>query len=115
MTMYPHNLIQSDSRPVAFFSGKSVAHSWQKDLKERFGSYLMEQLTNPNTMHNLFGDNHEVPLTIPFYFRVTTLRSKRGSAQANGIHVGTLHKEILDTIIKQSPFLDIELVSFSLH
>ena len=66
-------------------------------------------------MHNMFGEDHKVPSSIPFYFCVTTLRSKRGTAQAIGIHVGTLHKEFLDTIIKQSPFPDIELVLFSLR
>ena len=115
MMLYPHNLLQSDSRPVAYFSGKSVAHTWRKDLKEPFGTYLTEQLNDSATMLNLFGEDHDVPMTIPFFFRVMTLRNKWGSAQAIGIHVGTLHKEFLETIIKQSPFPDVELISLSLR
>ena len=115
MTIYPHNLLQSDSRPVAFFSGKSIAHTWRNDLKERFGGYLAEQLNDANTMHNLLGEDHEVPFNIPFFFQVITLRHKRGTAQAIGIHVGTLHKEFLETILLKSPFQDIKLVSLSLR
>ena len=66
-------------------------------------------------MLNLFGEDHEVPTTIPFYFRVITLRSKRGTAQAIGIHVGTLHKEFLETIITRSPFQDVELIPISMR
>ena len=62
-----------------------------------------------------FGEVHKVPTTIPFYFRIMTLRSKWSSAQAIGIHVGTLHKEFLDTILKCSPFQDIKVVTLSLH
>ena len=76
MTLYPHNLLQLDSKPVAFFSGKSVAHTWHNNLKQRFGCYLTENLNDSNTMSNLFGEDHEVPTNIPFHFRVITLRSK---------------------------------------
>ena len=32
MAMYPHNLLQSNSRPVAYFSRKSIAHTWRNNL-----------------------------------------------------------------------------------
>ena len=68
MNIYPHNLLQSDSKPVAFFSGKSVAHTWRNDLKQRFGCYLTDNLNDSATMLNLFGEEHEVPATIPYFF-----------------------------------------------
>ena len=115
LNMSSHNLLQSDSRAVAFFSGKSVAHTWRTDLRERFNTYLTEQLQDANTMHNLFGEDHEVPAQLPFHFRVTTIRSKRTQTQAIAIYVGTLHKEFLETIITRSPFQDVEVVPLSLQ
>ena len=115
MNMSPHNLLQSDSKAIAFFSGKSVAHTWRKDLSERFQSYLTDHLNSSSAMLNVFGEDHEAPKDIPFYFRVTTIRAKKGTTQAITIYTGTLHKDILDTILQRLPFPDVEIVSFSLR
>ena len=32
LTMTPHNSLQSDSKAIAFFSGKSLMHTWRNDL-----------------------------------------------------------------------------------
>ena len=66
-------------------------------------------------MQNLSGYDHEVPKNIPLFNSVITLLGKRGTAHAIGIHVGTLHEEILETIITQAPLPDIKLVPLSMH
>ena len=43
------------------------------------------------------------------------LRSKRKASQAITIHDGTLHKEILETIVTKAPFPDVELVLLSMR
>ena len=43
-----HYLHQTESKPLAFFSGKSPKHTWCQHLCERFQEYLNHYLKDPN-------------------------------------------------------------------
>ena len=38
--MLQHNLLQTDSKALAFFSGKSSGHTWRGDLSDRLQMYM---------------------------------------------------------------------------
>ena len=68
LQMFPHTLKQSDSKPIAFFLGKAPTHTWRKDLQNRFQEYFDEYLNDNASIHNIFGEDHQAPKKIPFYF-----------------------------------------------
>ena len=113
--MFPHTLKQSNSKPAAFFLGKSPTHTWQNELRTRLQQFLDEYLQDDNAIHNILGENYQPPKTIPFYFRITKLSGKHHSTSAITIHVGTLHFNDANTLLTKIPFKDITLVPLSMQ
>ena len=113
LTLLPHNLLQSDSKAVAFFSGKSPVHTWQDDLRRRFKLYLDTYLQDTKAVLNIFGEDAEVPTEIPFYFKVTTLRNKTTKTSAVSLYVGRNHISLMQTLLEKVPFPDVQLILFT--
>ena len=74
---FPHCLHQTESKPLALFSGKSPKHTWRQNLQEQFKEYLDCYLTDPNAVSNIFGEDAQVPLEIPFFFKVSKVRGNQ--------------------------------------
>ena len=106
----PHYLHQTESKPVAFFSGKSPKHTWRQHLRDRFQEYLNHYLNDPNAITNIYGEDEQVPTQIPFYLKVTKIRTKNVAATAIVIHVGKTHHADVTTLLRKATFEDIELV-----
>ena len=111
----PHILIQTDSKPLAFFSGKSPDHTWREDLSDRFQIYMDNYLQEDNDIANIFGEDfiNQVPKQIPFYLKPATIRSKNHKTQAVVIYVGAQHLDLMNKFISKIPFEDVELVPMS--
>ena len=106
----PHYLHQTESKPVAFFSGKSPTHTWRQELRERFQEYLNTHLKDPNVILDIFGDDKQVPSIIPFYLKVGKIRTKNTSATAIMLYVGKAHQTDAITLLTKAPFKDIKIV-----
>ena len=113
LNISPHTLLQTESKAVAFFSGKSPAHTWREDLRRRFASYLNEHLHDPMAVKNIFGQDADVPTDIPFYFKVTTVRNQKNKATAIAVYVGKTHHAFMQQLIAKEPFEDVVLVLLS--
>ena len=111
----PHYLHQTESKPLAFFSGKSPTHTWRQDLRERFQEYLNHYLKDPNAISNLFGEYQHVPTTIPFFLKISKIRTKHTTATAVLVDVGKTHHADATTLLKTAPFEDIEMVLIGNH
>ena len=109
-----HNLLQTESQGLAFFSGKTPEHTWRKDLSERFKKYMEIYLHDRKAVANIFGEDEQIPSTIPFYLKAITVKSLNHTATAIAIYVGKLHFGITSTLISKVPFEDLELVPLSL-
>ena len=66
-TLSHHNLFQTESLGLAFFSGETPEHTWRKDLSACFQSYMDEYLKDPRAVTNIFGEDADIPKQIPFY------------------------------------------------
>ena len=115
LTLSHHNLEQTESQVLAFFSGKSPQHTWRKDLAARFQQYMDIYLLDDGGVANLFGENEQVPRKIPFYLKAITIRSTNHTATVIAIYVGKLHHSFLSTLITKAPFEEIELVPMQLR
>ena len=116
--MFHHNLLQTNSKALAFFSGKSPEHTWRGDVSDRFQVYLDNYLQDNNDIENNFREeyNGRIPKTIPFYLKPqTTVKSKTHSAQVIIVYVGQHHYDLMNKIILKVPFEDIELVPMSIR
>ena len=113
LTMLPHNLLQSDSKAIAFFCGKSPTHTWRDDLRRRFQLYTDTYLTDSSAVTHVFGEDTVVPSNIPFYFRVTMLRNKTVKTPAITLYVGQSHVEYMHTLLEKIPFPDVQLILLS--
>ena len=113
LNLTPHTLLQSDSRAIAFFCGKSPIHTWREDLRRRFRLYTEEYLRDTNAVANIFGKDMDVPQHIPFYFKVTTLRSKAVKTTAITRYVGRNHTSFMQALLKKVPFPDVQLIPLS--
>ena len=115
LTLSHHNLLQTESQVLAFFSGKTPEHTWRKDLAARFQQYMDIYLKDGNAIANIFGEGEQVPQTIPFYLKAITVKSTNHNATAIAIYVGKLHYGFLSTLITKAPFEDLELVPLALR
>ena len=113
LTMNPHSLLQSDSKAIAFFLGKSPMHTWREDLCRWFQVYMDTYLQDQNAVTNIFGEDNEVPSSIPFYFKVTMLHNKVVKTAAITLYVGRSHAGCMQTLLKKVPFLDVQLIPLS--
>ena len=109
-TLSHHNLFQTESKGLAFFSGKTPEHTWRKDLSARFQTYMDDNLLNDGAVLNIFGDEAQIPRQIPFYLKALTVKSANHNASAIAIYVGKSHHGIMSTLISKAPFEDLELV-----
>ena len=110
-----HNLLQTESQALAFFSGKTPQHTWRKDLSNRFQQYMDLYLKHNNAVTNIFGEDAQVPRTIPFYLKAITVKSINHTGSAIAIYVGKLHYGVMMTLITQAPFEDLDLVPLSVR
>ena len=106
----PHYLHQTESKPLAFFSGKSPKHTWRQDLRDRFQDYLNFHLKDPKAISDIFGEDEQVPTQIPFYLKVSTIRTKNTVASAIIVYVGKSHHADATTLLRKAPFEAIEMV-----
>ena len=111
----PHYLHQTESKLVAFFSGKSPKHTWRQHLRDRFQEYINQHLKNPNAVSNIFGEDEQVPDQIPFFLKVTKVRTKNTAATVIAVYVGKLHHADTMTLLQKAPFEDIEMVITGNH
>ena len=109
----PHYLHQTDSEPLAFFSGKSPKHTWRQDLHKRFQAYLNQYFHDPKAISNIFGEDEQAPTQIPFYLKVGKLRTKNMTATAILVYVEQSHHANATTLLQKAPFEDIEMVTIS--
>ena len=105
-----HNLLQTDSQGLAFFTGKTPQHTWRKDLSDQFKNYMDTYLHDDRAVANIFGTNTTVPKEIPFYLKAITVKSLHHTALVIAIYVGKLHYQFMHTLITKAPFEDLELV-----
>ena len=106
----PHFLHQTESKPVAFFSGKSPKHTWRQNLRDRFQEYLNHYLKDPKAIHNIFGEDEQIPTQIPFYLKVTKIQTKNTAATAIVVFVGKTHHADATTLLRKAPFEDLKMV-----
>ena len=102
----PHILLQTDSKPLAFFSGKAPDHTWREDLSNRFQIYMDHYLQTDNIIEDILGKDYvnQVPKQIPFYLKPAMLRSKNHKGQAIVIYVGTQNLDLMTEVISKVPF-----------
>ena len=86
-----HNLKQTESQVLAFFSGKSPLHTRQKDLAARFQQYMDMYLKDNGAVSNIFGETEQVPWEIPSYLMAITIKSNNHTATAIALYIGKLH------------------------
>ena len=110
-----HNLMQTESQVLAFFTGKTPQHTWRKDLAARFQHYLDTYLKDAKAVAHIFGENEQVPRNIPFYLKAINIKSTNHTAYVIAIYVGKLHYGYISTMINKAPFEDIELVPLALR
>ena len=113
LNLTPHNLLQSDLKAVAFFSGKTPIHTWHKHLRNQFQLYINEYLKDPHAVNNIFGEDSDVPTDIPFYLKGTTLKSQTTKTTVIMIYVGKNHSSSMQTLLTKVPFPDVQLVLMS--
>ena len=70
-------------------------------------------LQDPNAVTNIFGEELEVPTTIPFHFKSTMLRNKVVKTPAISPYVGRSHVGYMQTLLAKIPFPNVQLVPFS--
>ena len=87
-TIFQHNLLQTDPKALAFFSGKSPDHTWQGDLSNRFQFDLENFLQDDHDIKNIFGEEYhgKIPKAIPFYLKPRMVKSKTIVAQAVALY-----------------------------
>ena len=115
LTLSHHNLKQTESQVLAFFSGKTSQHTWRKDLSARFQQYTDTYLKHDGAVTNIFGESEQVPRDIPFYLKAITVKSANHSAYIIAIYVGKLHHSYMSTLINKAPFEDLKLVPMALR
>ena len=106
----PHTLLQSDSKAVAFFSRKSPIHTWHEDLCNQFQLCMDKYLKDPHAMINLFGEDSDVLTTIPFYLKVTTLRSQAIKTPVIMLYMGKSQAGYMQMLLTKVPFPNVQLV-----
>ena len=112
-TLSNHNLLQTESKALAYFSGKTPQHTWRKDLYTRFQQYLDLYMQDNGAVANIFGEDEQVPRAMPFYLKAMTVKSTNHTASVIAIYVGKLHHGYMSTLITKASFKDIELVPLS--
>ena len=70
-------------------------------------------LQDDNAIINLFGEDAQVPRTIPFYLKELKIKSMNHNSTVVAIYVGKLHYDTMSNLITKAPFKDIELVPLS--
>ena len=85
-------------------------HTWQQDLRQCFKSYLDCYLTDKNAVTNIFGEDYQAPTDIPFFFKITKVRSQNATATAIVVHIGKYHHANATKLLEKPPFEDVEMV-----
>jgi hypothetical protein len=109
--MAPHSLHETNSKPIGFFLGKAVQHTWRDDLSARLQQHIETQLLNHcDEANREMTSTSDIPDTIPISVKATQTTSKDAKAHTLTVFTGIKDKKYLDTLLAKEPFPDMEIV-----